>query len=77
MPRMPQRLRKLVGTLVLVAFLVVYSLFAMAIGATRFADAGFWGQLAFFVVAGLAWLVPAMAIIWWMQRPDRDRGESR
>ncbi|QPC45451.1 DUF2842 domain-containing protein [Kaustia mangrovi] len=70
---MPQRLRKLIGAIAMVGFLTVYCLTAMVVGATHFATAGSLAQLLYYVVAGLAWVLPAMLIIWWMQRPDPDR----
>ena len=30
------------------------------------------GEAAFFVLAGLAWLPPAMLLVRWMQRPDPE-----
>lgn len=73
MIRLPQRLRKLLGTIVLVAFVSVYSLAAMVYGATHFQDASVLAKTLFFAAAGLAWVIPAMGIIWWMQRPDPER----
>jgi len=28
-------------------------------------------NLAFFGLSGIAWVVPAMGVIWWMERPAR------
>jgi hypothetical protein len=42
----------------------------VGIGAGRVATAAPLAQLAFFIVAGLAWVVPAGVLIRWMQRPD-------
>jgi hypothetical protein len=36
----------------------------------RIALAPHWAQLAYFIAAGLAWVVPAALLIRWMQRPD-------
>lgn len=67
---MSQSRRKLVGVTACVAFIIVYCLIAMAIGANHFVDAPGWVQLVYFVVAGLLWLPVPMALIAWMQRPD-------
>jgi uncharacterized membrane protein len=64
------RSRKLVGTVVLLAFLAVYALAIASIGAGRITTAPPLAQFAFFLVAGLAWVVPAGLLIRWMQRPD-------
>jgi hypothetical protein len=54
----------------LLIFLSVYGWMAMAIGAGRLTLAPQWVQLAYFVTAGLAWVIPAGLLIRWMQRPD-------
>lgn len=64
---MSPRVKKLIGTLVLIVFLAVYALLAMAIG-VRVPNSSPLGQWVYYVVAGLAWVVPAGAIITWMQR---------
>ena len=65
------RARKLFGTIATVSFLTAYCLVAMVIGNAIIAGhAGNLGQAAFFVIAGLAWLPPAMLLVRWMQRPD-------
>jgi hypothetical protein len=74
---MRQRVRKLVGTIVLVAFIAVYALLVMALAASRLADLPAAGQLVFYAVAGLLWVLPAGLIIAWMQRPDRPRPDGR
>jgi hypothetical protein len=42
----------------------------MLIGAGRLTLAPQWVQFAYFVTAGLAWVIPAGLLIRWMQRPD-------
>jgi hypothetical protein len=65
-----QRQRKLVGVL-----LILLSVIAVAVIGTWIYLSLLQGQaplvlIAFFAVAGLAWIVPAMWIIRWMVRPD-------
>jgi uncharacterized membrane protein len=50
-------------------FLAAYALVVASIGAGRITTATPLAQLAFFFVAGLAWVVPAGLLIRWMQRP--------
>lgn len=71
----PSRLRKLIGLFLLVPFLIVYLLIAMAIGAEFINSRGFLAELIFYVVAGLAWIPAAAVIIRWMQRPVPVRSE--
>ena len=68
---MTLRLRKLIGAIVLIAFITVYTLIAMEIGAARFADASALVQAIYFLIAGLLWVPVAALLIRWMQRPDR------
>jgi len=70
---MPQRLRKLVGTVVLTLFICLYALTAMTIGAAKLPGTSWAVQLAYFAVAGLIWVVPAALLVKWMQRPDEPR----
>ena len=62
------RWRNLVGTLGLIAFLVAYSLVVMALFASRMADQPVAVQTLFYVVAGMAWLLPARWLLRWMAR---------
>jgi uncharacterized membrane protein len=67
---MTVKTRKLIGTVVLLVFLAAYALAVASIGAGRITTASPLAQFAYFVVAGLAWVVPAGLLIRWMQRPD-------
>jgi hypothetical protein len=67
---MRARSRKLIGTVVLLIFIVLYVWLASAIGAGRISMAPAWAQFAFFLVAGLLWVLPAGLLVRWMQRPD-------
>ena len=68
---MPQRWRKLVGTIVLVLFVVLYALTVMTVAAAKLPGTSGLVQLLFYVIAGLAWVIPAAALIYWMGKPDR------
>lgn len=68
---MPDRLRKLIGSIVLVIFVIIYALIVMTIAAAKLPGASGLAQLAFYLVTGLAWVVPAGALIYWMQKPRR------
>lgn len=67
---MSSRVRKLIGTVALLVFLVLYVWAAGAIGSGRIVEAHGLVQLAYFLVAGLLWVIPAGLLIRWMQRPD-------
>jgi hypothetical protein len=70
---MPVRLKKLIGTVLLIVLVVVYALVATTVAATRLAEAGPWVHLGFFLLSGLLWILPAMLIIKWMVRPSKGR----
>ena len=65
------RTRKLVGTLLLLGFLALYTALVVALAAGRIATAPPLAQFAFFLVAGLLWVVPAGFLIRWMTRPTQ------
>jgi hypothetical protein len=67
---MAMRVRKLIGTILLLIFLALYAWAAVIIGAGRITLAPHWAQLAYFLIAGLLWVIPAGLLIRWMQRPD-------
>ena len=67
---MAMRTRKLIGTVALLIFLGAYAWAAVIIGAGRITLAPHWAQLAYFLIAGLLWVIPAGLLIRWMQRPD-------
>jgi hypothetical protein len=64
------RTRKLIGTVGLLVLVIVWSLTGMALAQTPWLAASKLGQVIFYVVAGLGWVLPAMPIITWMSRPD-------
>ena len=63
------RTRKLIGTIAFLLCLALYATATAVIGSGRIAFAARWVQFAFFVTAGLAWVIPAGLLIRWMQRP--------
>ncbi len=68
---MTMRMRKLIGTVLLLVMITVYTLLAMIVAVTLEVNTtSEWVELAYYVVAGLLWVVPAAWIIWWMSRDD-------
>ena len=70
---MRRRARKLVGAVAMLAFVGIYATMAMLVAQTdhiRHAPAV--PQALFFLVVGLAWILPLMPLIRWMERPDAD-----
>jgi hypothetical protein len=69
---MRQRTRKLIGTAFLVVFVPCYALVAMTIAAARLPGTSGLTQTLFFAIGGLIWVIPAGAVIYWMQRTPRE-----
>jgi Protein of unknown function (DUF2842) len=70
---MPKRLRKLIGTVAILAFVVIYGPLAMALAESRIMEAPQAVQVLAYVVLGIAWIFPLMPVIRWMERPDPER----
>jgi uncharacterized protein DUF2842 len=70
---MPIRIRKLIGTIALLLLACVWALLAMALAQSILTDINGFVAVVFYVVAGLGWVLPAMPLIAWMQRPDKVR----
>jgi hypothetical protein len=71
---MPVRLKKLIGTILLVALVVIYALVATIVAVAQLSESGPVVHLLFFLVSGLLWILPAMAIIKWMIVEPKQKG---
>ena len=67
---MRRRTRKCLGTVFMLAFVCVYALVAMALAQGRVQASSKGVQMAFYVIVGLAWILPLLPLIRWMERPD-------
>jgi hypothetical protein len=69
---MPKSLRKFIGAMVMISFVIIYALVAMALAQSRVVqEASAVLQGLYYAVLGMAWILPMMPLIRWMQRPDR------
>jgi hypothetical protein len=66
---MPIRLRKFIGAIALLALVVVWALVAMALAQAPAIHDSTTASIAYYVIAGLGWVLPAMPIVSWMSRP--------
>lgn len=73
---MTMRTRKLIGTVILLGFLTLYAFLAMMVAIALQVNASKAVELGYYIVAGLAWVVPAGAIVKWMAQPDRVAGSK-
>jgi hypothetical protein len=76
-PDMPLRLKKLIGTVLLVVLVIVYALVATTVAVAQLAESGPLVHLAFFFLTGILWILPAMAIIKWLLLPPRPKAPKR
>jgi len=60
------RIRKLVGAFALIALVLTWTLLAMGAAQFPVVKASALGETIYYVVAGLAWVLPAMPLIRWM-----------
>ncbi len=70
---MSQRVRKLIGTFLLLLLVAAWSLLTMALAQSALTDINGWVAGIFYVVAGLGWVLPAMPLISWMAKPDKTK----
>ncbi|HEV2559442.1 MAG TPA: DUF2842 domain-containing protein [Microvirga sp.] len=70
---MRQRSRKLIGTALMLAFVVAYGPVAMALADSRIVELHALLQTVIFFILGIVWIFPLMPLIRWMQKPDADR----
>lgn len=77
LPRLglPKRLRKFLGTLIAVGFILVY-IFVAGVMGDAVVEKHWAIQTVFFLVLGLLWVWPVMVIIRWMERPDPGQTEG-
>jgi hypothetical protein len=66
---MPVTLRKLIGTVLIIVLVLVYALVATTVAAATLGTSPWYIHLLYFFLTGLLWILPAMAIIKWMERP--------
>ena len=66
------RVRKLIGTVVMLAFIFFYALFAMAVAEGRITQAPKLLQTLAYMVLGLIWVLPLMPLVRWMAKPDKS-----
>ncbi len=69
---MPIRLRKFIGTILIIILVLFYAIVANTIAVATLGNAPWWGHLLYFALTGLLWVLPAMVIINWMAGPKQQ-----
>ncbi len=70
---MPIRVKKLIGTMLLIVLVLVYALVATIVAVAQLSESGPLVHLAFFLFTGMLWVLPAMGIIKWLMVPPRPK----
>jgi hypothetical protein len=65
---MPRRIRKLIGAFALFALVIVWALLAMALAQAPLIRDNAIASLAYYIIAGMGWVLPAMPLVYWMSR---------
>ncbi len=68
-----RRLRVLIGSVAILAFVCLYAPIAMALAESRIVDAPKLVQTVAYFLLGIAWVIPVMPLIRWMEGPKRPR----
>lgn len=74
---LPVRAKKLIGALVILLWLPVYAMLAMAVGLRVLPHANGLEQFLYYGVAGMAWIVPIGLMLPWMSRQPAPRQRTR
>jgi hypothetical protein len=69
--RMTVRTRKLIGTIGLLALVIVWALLAMAFAQVLVVHANGFVKFAYYALVGMGWVLPAMPLVSWMSRPEK------
>lgn len=65
---MNPRVKKLIGAILMVVFVAIYALVIMALAPRILIGATKWVEALFYAIAGLAWAVPLLPLIRWMEK---------
>ena len=69
---MPIRLRKFIGTILLIVLVLGYAFIATTVAVNALGASPWYVHLAYFFFSGLLWILPAMLLIRWMAGPRQQ-----
>ncbi|MGJ4911792.1 DUF2842 domain-containing protein [Bradyrhizobium sp. HKCCYLRH2060] len=70
------RTRKLIGAVALLLLAFAWSMMGMVMAQFPLIANSGWLQAVYYVVVGMGWVLPAMPIVSWMLRPDREQQQG-
>lgn len=68
---MPVRLKKFIGTILIIVLVSVYAVLATTIATLTLSQSPWYVHLLYFLLTGVLWILPAMFIIRWMAGPKQ------
>ncbi|HTQ15107.1 MAG TPA: DUF2842 domain-containing protein [Rhizomicrobium sp.] len=68
---MSPRVKKLIGMLLMLAWIALYAVVAAGFGALFLPRASWYGQLIYYALAGTLWIVPVGLMLPWMYREPK------
>jgi len=71
------RTKKLIGAVVILIWLPIYALLAMAVGIRVLPHAGTVVQFVYYAIAGMAWIIPIGLMLPWMSRDPVQEQSGR
>jgi len=66
---MSMRWKKLIGTFVILLWMTVWALAMMRLAVDILPEAHWAVELAYYAIAGMAWIIPLKPLLRWMQTP--------
>jgi hypothetical protein len=68
------RVRKFIGAVALFVLVTVWALLAMALAQAPLIHNNALASIAYYVIAGIGWVLPAIPIVTWMSRRHEGAG---
>jgi predicted membrane channel-forming protein YqfA (hemolysin III family) len=69
---MNRRLRTFIGTCLMIVYVIVYALVAIALTQSRVLELPHLVQTLIYLILGLIWVVPLIPLLSWMSKKDAE-----
>jgi uncharacterized membrane protein len=73
---LPPRIKKLIGTVLILLWITIYSLMVMRLAVDILPGANWFVTLLFYAASGLLWIIPVGLAFPWMNRDSRGPRED-
>lgn len=75
MTSLTPRTKKFIGLLIILVWLLIYSLVAMRVGVAVLPEASGLTKLFYYAIAGIAWIIPIGLLLPWMHREPKKKSQ--